>query len=67
VRTKSSPLVRRIAAEHGIDIAGLTGSGIAGRVTKKDILQHLETAPAPAPAVAPGDPRAVELAATRSV
>ena len=42
LRTKSSPLVRKIAAEHGIEIAGLQGSGIAGRVTKKDILQVLE-------------------------
>jgi 2-oxoglutarate dehydrogenase E2 component (dihydrolipoamide succinyltransferase) len=38
IRTKSSPLVRRIASEHGLELAGLQGSGIAGRVTKKDIL-----------------------------
>src|SRR5687767_1042480 len=37
IRTKSSPLVRRMAAEQGIDIAALQGSGIAGRVTKKDL------------------------------
>ena len=37
VRTKSSPLVRRIAAEHGIDISALQGSGVAGRVTKRDL------------------------------
>ena len=37
LRTRSTPLVRRIAAEHGIDVAGLSGSGISGRVTKKDI------------------------------
>ncbi len=37
IRTKSSPLVRRIAAEHGIDVAALSGSGIAGRVTKRDM------------------------------
>lgn len=37
VRTRSSPLVRRMAAEHGVEIAALTGSGIAGRVTKKDL------------------------------
>lgn len=43
IRTKSSPLVRKIAAEHGIQIAGLQGSGIAGRVTKKDILQAIES------------------------
>jgi 2-oxoglutarate dehydrogenase E2 component (dihydrolipoamide succinyltransferase) len=43
LRTRSSPLVRRIAAEHGIDIRTLTGSGIAGRVTKKDILSFIES------------------------
>jgi pyruvate dehydrogenase E2 component (dihydrolipoamide acetyltransferase) len=43
VRTRSSPLVRKIAAEHGVDIAGLQGSGIAGRVTKRDILSFIES------------------------
>ena len=47
IRTKSSPLVRKIAAEHGIDLVGMLGSGVAGRVTKKDILQVLESGPAP--------------------
>ena len=42
IRTKSSPLVRKIAAEHGIQIADLQGSGIAGRVTKRDILEFIE-------------------------
>jgi 2-oxoglutarate dehydrogenase E2 component (dihydrolipoamide succinyltransferase) len=51
LRTRSTPLVRRIAAEHGIDIAGLTGSGISGRVTKKDILAVIERRAA-APALA---------------
>jgi len=32
VRTKSSPLVRKIAAEHGVNISSLQGSGVAGRV-----------------------------------
>ena len=43
IRTKSSPLVRRIAAEHNVDIAGLQGSGIAGRVTKRDIVAFLDS------------------------
>jgi 2-oxoglutarate dehydrogenase E2 component (dihydrolipoamide succinyltransferase) len=38
IRTKSSPLVRKIAAEHGVDITALHGSGVAGRVTKKDLM-----------------------------
>jgi 2-oxoglutarate dehydrogenase E2 component (dihydrolipoamide succinyltransferase) len=62
VRSKSSPLVRRMAAEHGVEINALQGSGVAGRVTKKDLLGYLESgaqaparpsAPAAAPAAAP--------------
>src|SRR5688572_4453486 len=37
-RQKSSPLVRRIAREHNVDITRIPGSGIGGRVTKHDIL-----------------------------
>ena len=43
VRTKSSPLVRKIAAEHGVNISSLQGSGVAGRVTKRDILGFIES------------------------
>jgi len=50
LRTKSSPLVRRIAAEHGVEIAQLSGSGIAGRVTKRDLLGFIESGAAPAAA-----------------
>ena len=53
VRTKSSPLVRKIAAEHGVNIASLQGSGIAGRVTKRDIIGFIESG-APSPVAAPG-------------
>jgi len=42
-RTKSSPLVRNIAKEHGVDITRIPGSGISGRVTKQDILSFIET------------------------
>ena len=42
-RTKSSPLVRRIAQEHGVDIAELEGTGLSGRVTKNDILSFIES------------------------
>jgi 2-oxoglutarate dehydrogenase E2 component (dihydrolipoamide succinyltransferase) len=58
LRRRSTPLVRRIAAEHDVDISGVSGTGYAGRVTKKDILAFIESgAPtatsAPAPAAAP--------------
>jgi pyruvate dehydrogenase E2 component (dihydrolipoamide acetyltransferase) len=42
-RHKSSPLVRRIAAEHNIDIRQINGTGISGRVTKNDILGFIKT------------------------
>ena len=41
-RHKSSPLVRRIAKEHNVDIAQIQGSGIGGRVTKQDILGFID-------------------------
>src|SRR6266498_3309387 len=46
LRTKSTPLVRKIAAEHRVDISRIRGSGYAGRVTKQDILGYIERAPA---------------------
>ena len=56
LRTRSTPVVRRIAAEAGVDISRVTGTGHQGRVTKQDILAYIESgpdtvvAPAPAPA-----------------
>jgi len=48
-RARSSPLVRRIAKEHNVDISSLHGSGVGGRVTKHDILDYLDHRPASAP------------------
>ena len=42
-RQKSSPLVRRIAKEHDVDIRLVKGTGISGRVTKHDILEFIES------------------------
>jgi 2-oxoglutarate dehydrogenase E2 component (dihydrolipoamide succinyltransferase) len=50
IRTKSSPLVRRLAAEAGVELAALSGSGIAGRVTRKDLEAHLAKGPRPSTA-----------------
>jgi pyruvate dehydrogenase E2 component (dihydrolipoamide acetyltransferase) len=62
-RQKSSPLVRRIAKEHNVDITQIAGSGIGGRVTKHDILGYLEhdTAEEPAPPAGPGPGARVEV------
>src|SRR3954466_12825702 len=64
-RQRSSPLVRRIAKEHNVDIRLIKGTGISGRVTKQDILGFIQsgeqrgpapvTRAAPAPAFAPGE------------
>src|SRR6185437_3400272 len=63
LRRKSTPLVRKIAAEHQVDISTIPGSGFAGRVTKQDILGFIERGvPAPTaagsrlPAAAPSGP-----------
>ncbi len=74
-RTRSTPLVRRIAAEHGIaDLSRISGSGLSGRVTKDDILsfiedgKHLETGPVngrgqrhPAPAARAPEPPKIDV------
>ncbi len=55
-RARSSPLVRNIAREHGVNLDEVPGTGLGGRVTKDDILNFIERrkgAPAAAPAVAP--------------
>jgi pyruvate dehydrogenase E2 component (dihydrolipoyllysine-residue acetyltransferase) len=44
-----SPVVARIASEHGVDVGAIQGSGQGGRVTKKDILAFIESGPSPAP------------------
>jgi 2-oxoglutarate dehydrogenase E2 component (dihydrolipoamide succinyltransferase) len=57
-RTRSSPLVRKIAAEHNIDISRLEGTGASGRVTKNDILSYIESGAALSPQQAAAQPQA---------
>jgi pyruvate/2-oxoglutarate dehydrogenase complex dihydrolipoamide acyltransferase (E2) component len=73
-KTFVSPVVAKIASEHGVDPSQIEGTGRGGRVTKKDILGFIETgapaeaapaaaaqpAPSPAPAPAPAQPAAPE-------
>jgi 2-oxoglutarate dehydrogenase E2 component (dihydrolipoamide succinyltransferase) len=59
---RSSPLVRKMAREHGVDLNRVTGTGTGGRITKQDIQAFLDKGPsAPAPS-APSAP-AVSAAA----
>jgi pyruvate dehydrogenase E2 component (dihydrolipoyllysine-residue acetyltransferase) len=72
-KTFVSPVVAKIASEHGVDPSQVEGTGRGGRVTKKDILNFIESGapaqqaapaappePAPAPAPAPAQPAAPE-------
>ena len=53
-RQKSSPLVRRIAREHNVDIQRIQGTGLSGRVTKHDILDFIESGKSAPPSGALG-------------
>ena len=56
-----SPLVRKMAREHNIDLSGVKGTGAGGRVTKQDV-EAYHAQPAPAPAAAPPAPAPVPAA-----
>jgi 2-oxoglutarate dehydrogenase E2 component (dihydrolipoamide succinyltransferase) len=59
LRRRSTPVVRKMVAEHGLDLGTIPGSGLAGRVTKNDVLSFLEQPPAAAAAPsAPARPAA---------
>jgi 2-oxoglutarate dehydrogenase E2 component (dihydrolipoamide succinyltransferase) len=60
---RSSPLVRKIAREHEIDLLKLAGSGQGGRITKQDVLKHVESRRAPASAPPPTVPAAAGASA----
>jgi pyruvate dehydrogenase E2 component (dihydrolipoyllysine-residue acetyltransferase) len=55
-----------MAAEHNLDLSAIPGSGLAGRVTKNDILSYLETGPTPEAAEAPHAPTVAPAAAAPS-
>jgi pyruvate dehydrogenase E2 component (dihydrolipoamide acetyltransferase) len=64
---RSSPLVRRIAREEQVDLNQLEGTGLGGRITKKDILSHLSgTQQTPRPAPPPAQPVGKEVSKVRS-
>jgi pyruvate dehydrogenase E2 component (dihydrolipoamide acetyltransferase) len=56
-RVRSSPLVRKIAKDNNVDLSQVPGTGASGRITKTDIVSHLEQGPKPV-AAAPAAPAA---------
>jgi 2-oxoglutarate dehydrogenase E2 component (dihydrolipoamide succinyltransferase) len=69
---RTSPLVRRIAREHNVDLSEVKGTGLGGRVSKKDILDFIDqrrasAPPAPAAAPAPNAPPVAFTGATQIV
>ncbi|MFN7162637.1 MAG: dihydrolipoamide acetyltransferase family protein, partial [Fimbriimonadales bacterium] len=64
-RILASPLARKIAAEHGVDLAQVQGTGPKGRIVERDVLAYIEAqkAAAPAPAPAPATPAPAPVAA----
>jgi 2-oxoglutarate dehydrogenase E2 component (dihydrolipoamide succinyltransferase) len=78
-KVRSSPLVRRMAREHNVELSEIKGTGLGGRISKKDILAHLAqpsaashpaAAPAgaaPPPATAPATPAIVFTGPTHVV
>lgn len=57
-----TPLVRKLAAEHGVDLNSLSGTGVGGRIRKQDVLEAAEKAKAPAEPAKEAAPAASEPA-----
>ena len=64
LQRKSTPLVRKLVEDHGLDLGAIPGSGSAGRVTRDDVLSYLESGAKGSPAVAPVVESPRPLAAT---
>ncbi|MFS0852003.1 2-oxoglutarate dehydrogenase, E2 component, dihydrolipoamide succinyltransferase [Microbacterium sp. 179-I 3D4 NHS] len=56
-----TPLVRRLAAQQGVDLASVTGTGVGGRIRKEDVLKAAESAASAPAATAPAAPAAAPL------
>ncbi|HLR94459.1 MAG TPA: 2-oxoglutarate dehydrogenase, E2 component, dihydrolipoamide succinyltransferase [Jiangellaceae bacterium] len=62
-----TPLVRKLAKQHGVDLSSLTGSGVGGRIRKQDVLAAAEKAPEPQPAApeTPAEEQQIEISPLR--
>ena len=57
MRPYVTPLVRKLAAEHGVDLSTVTGTGVGGRIRKQDVLAAAEKAATRKPEPDAGAPR----------
>jgi 2-oxoglutarate dehydrogenase E2 component (dihydrolipoamide succinyltransferase) len=64
-RVRSSPLVRKIAKDNNVDLTQVAGTGASGRITKTDIISHLEQGPKPVAAAPVSTPAPSAPAAAR--
>ena len=60
-----SPVVRRVAAEHGVDLSQVSGTGVGGRIRKKDVLAHVKAHDRPLHTESPYRPEAKPAAGER--
>ena len=67
-RLKASPLARRLAKEHGIDLTSIAGSGPDGRIVRDDVLQRRrERQTAPAPTTSPETVQVIPMSGIRGI
>ena len=59
-----TPLVRKLASQHGVELGSIQGTGVGGRIRKQDVLDAAEAAKAPAEPAAPAQPAAAAPAAS---
>jgi pyruvate dehydrogenase E2 component (dihydrolipoamide acetyltransferase) len=64
-RVRSSPLVRKIAKDNNVDLTQVAGTGASGRITKTDIVSHLEQGPKPVPAAPTASAPAIPATAAK--
>jgi 2-oxoglutarate dehydrogenase E2 component (dihydrolipoamide succinyltransferase) len=66
-RTRSSPLARRIAKEHGIELGRIAGTGVGGRIGKDDVLRAAQSVAAQSPVQRTAPPQVVPLTRMRAI
>ena len=67
MRSRYSPAVQTLAAEHGINLAAVPGTGLGGRITRKDVLAFLESGAAAARPASAAAPEALQQPALQAI